>query len=60
MLVKPGEHTQAGRQLRVESLADIQQKETLIRQYIQQAIQIEQNGILLQPTESPTGIFPEE
>ena len=60
MLVKPGENTQAGRQLRVESLADIQQKESAIRQYVQQAIQIEQKGIPLQPTESPAGIFPEE
>jgi len=60
MLVKPGEHTQAGRQLRVESLEDIQQMEPVIRQYIQQAIQIEQRGIQLQPTESPAGIFPKE
>jgi uncharacterized protein YdeI (YjbR/CyaY-like superfamily) len=41
-------------------LEDIQQKETLIRQYIQQAIQIEQRGIPLQPTVSHAGIFPEE
>ena len=60
ILVKPGEHTQAGRQLRVESLADIQQKESAIRQYVQQAILIEQKGIVLPSTESPTGIIPEE
>ena len=46
--------------MRVESLSDIQQKEKVIRQYIQQAILIEQRGILLQPTKSPAGIFPEE
>jgi uncharacterized protein YdeI (YjbR/CyaY-like superfamily) len=60
MLVKPGEHTQAGRQLRVESLADIQQKELAIREYVQQAILIEQKGIVLPSTESPMGIIPEE
>lgn len=60
MLVKPGEHTQAGRQLRVESLEDIELKEAAIRQYVQAAILIEQNGIALEPTESPAGIFPEE
>ena len=60
ILVKPGEHTQAGRQLRVESVADIQQKELAIREYVQQAIFIEQKGIVLPSTESPTGIIPEE
>ena len=60
MLVKPGENTQAGRQLRVESVADIQQKESAIRQYVQQAILIEQKGIELPSTESPSGIIPEE
>jgi hypothetical protein len=58
--VKPGEHTQAGRQLRVESEEDINQKEVTIRQYLREAIQIEQKGIELEPTELRSGIFPEE
>jgi len=60
LLVKPGEHTQAGRQLRVESEEDINQKEVTIRQYLREAIQIEQKGIELEPTELRSGIFPEE
>jgi uncharacterized protein YdeI (YjbR/CyaY-like superfamily) len=60
LLVKPGEHTQAGRQLRFESVEDIKQKEVTIRQYLQQAIQIEQKGIEFVPTELNSGIFPEE
>lgn len=60
LLVKPGKYTQAGRQLRIESVADIQQKEPAIRQYLQQAILIEQKGIELPSSESPTDIFPEE
>jgi uncharacterized protein YdeI (YjbR/CyaY-like superfamily) len=60
MLVKPGENTQAGRQLCVESLEDIKLKEAAIRQYVQQAILIEQKGIVLASTESPSGIISEE
>jgi uncharacterized protein YdeI (YjbR/CyaY-like superfamily) len=60
LLVKPGEHSQAGRQLRVESVEEIKQKEVIILQYLQQAIQVEQKGIEFVPTEMNLGIFPEE
>lgn len=60
LLVKPGQHTQAARQLRIESVADVQQKELAIRQYVQQAIVIEQKAIVVPSVDSPAGVFPEE
>lgn len=60
LMVKPGKHTQFGRQLRVESVEDIQQKQVAIRQYVQQAILIEQKEIPLQVNESTADIFPAE
>ena len=44
VLVSPGEHSQAMRQLRFESLAQIEAAESLIRDTIARAIKIERDG----------------
>jgi len=45
LLVKAGEHTQAGRQLRFEDLEDIKKKRALIKAYVKEAIENEKKGI---------------
>lgn len=41
---KPGENTQSSRQIRFTHLEDILSKETLIKAYIQEAIEVEKSG----------------
>jgi uncharacterized protein YdeI (YjbR/CyaY-like superfamily) len=45
LLVKAGEHTQAGRQLRFKDLEDIKKKKNLIKAYVKEAIEHEKKGI---------------
>jgi uncharacterized protein YdeI (YjbR/CyaY-like superfamily) len=45
LLVKAGEHTQAGRQLRFKDLEDIKKKKNLIKAYVKEAIENEKKGI---------------
>jgi uncharacterized protein YdeI (YjbR/CyaY-like superfamily) len=45
ILVRPGEHTQAGRQIRFTNLRDIQKMEPVVRTYIQEAIEAEKAGL---------------
>lgn len=44
LLVKMGENTQAGRQMRFLNVNDIQNKKSVIRDYILEAIEIEERG----------------
>jgi len=43
-LEKPGEHTQTGRQMRFRSVDEVKAREAAIRDYIQQAVEIEMSG----------------
>jgi uncharacterized protein YdeI (YjbR/CyaY-like superfamily) len=45
MLVKAGENTQAARQIRLTSLREIEAKESILKGYIQQAIEVEKAGL---------------
>jgi uncharacterized protein YdeI (YjbR/CyaY-like superfamily) len=45
VLIKPGEHSQAGRQIRFTNVREIAENETILRAYIQQAIEIEKAGL---------------
>ncbi|MCX8480334.1 MAG: YdeI/OmpD-associated family protein, partial [Sediminibacterium sp.] len=45
LLVKPGENTQAGRQMRFTNLVDIKKMKSVIKAYIYEAIEIEKSGI---------------
>ncbi|MPT33427.1 MAG: hypothetical protein E2600_17520 [Chryseobacterium sp.] len=44
LLVKMGENTQAGRQMRFENVQDILDKESIIKNYIFEAVEIEERG----------------
>ncbi|MDQ0191337.1 YdeI/OmpD-associated family protein [Alicyclobacillus cycloheptanicus] len=45
VLVKPGEHTQVGRQIRFTQLQDVVDMEPILKAYIEEAIEIEQSGV---------------
>ncbi|WP_312768332.1 YdeI/OmpD-associated family protein [Epilithonimonas sp.] len=44
LLVKMGENTQAGRQMRFENVQDILDKKSIIKDYIFEAVEIEERG----------------
>lgn len=48
LLVKPGEHTQEGRQMRFTSIDDITRLEATIKAYLFEVIEIEKAGVKLQ------------
>ena len=53
VLVKPGEHSQAGRQIRFSNVREIVEKETVLRAYIHQAIEVEKAGLEVNFKRSP-------
>ncbi len=44
LLVKPGENTQAGRQMRFKSLQEMLEKARFIKSYVEEAIELEKSG----------------
>ena len=44
ILVKPGENSQAQRQIRFTSIQEIDEKESILKAYIREAIKVEQSG----------------
>nr|WP_049763334.1 YdeI/OmpD-associated family protein [Alicyclobacillus acidocaldarius] len=59
-LEKPGEHTQTGRQMRFRSADEVKASEAAIRDYIQQAVEIERVGKAAPPREAPELPMPDE
>lgn len=59
LLVKPGEATNAGRQMRFVSLAEIEEQEEALRDYIAQAIAVEKAGLKVEENPAPVPISPE-
>lgn len=59
LLVKMGENTQAGRQMRFINVQDILEKKQIIRDYISEAVEIEKRGDKVEPKREATPI-PEE
>lgn len=45
LLVKPGENTQAARQLRFAGLAEINKKKTILKAYLKEAVAVEKAGL---------------
>ena len=45
ILIKPGENTEAGRQIRFTSIREIVEMETVLKAYIQEAIEVERAGL---------------
>lgn len=60
LLVKPGEHTQDGRQMRFENTAIIQQHAAIILQYVKEAIRLAAIPKTNTTPKNNPGIFPPE
>ena len=59
ILVKAGASTQAARQMRFNSLREIEEKEVLVKAYIQEAIEAEKAGMKVEYKKNPEPV-PEE
>ena len=60
ILIKPGEHTQSGRQIRFTSLKEIIKAERLIKTYIFEAVEIEKAGLKIEFKKTEEYSVPEE
>src|SRR6266542_2761432 len=59
ILIKPGENTQAGRQIRFTNVREIVEMETILKAYIYEAIEVEKAGLKVNFKKNPKPI-PEE
>jgi uncharacterized protein YdeI (YjbR/CyaY-like superfamily) len=59
LLVRPGENTQAARQMRFTNVREIAENESILKAYIQEAIEAEKNGLEVKFKKNPEPI-PEE
>jgi uncharacterized protein YdeI (YjbR/CyaY-like superfamily) len=60
ILVKPGENTQAGRQIRFTNLREIVEMEPILKAYIDEAIEVEKAGLKVDLKETAEFSIPEE
>jgi len=60
VLVQPGKHSQAMRQLRFDDLADIDRRKDQIKEYIEKAIQAEKDGLEVDFDEKDDLTYPDE
>lgn len=60
ILTKPGENTQAGRQIRFRGVQEIVEKESILKAYIHQAIEVEKAGLTVKYKKTSEFAIPEE
>lgn len=60
ILVKPGENTQAGRQIRFANVREIVRMEPILRAYVQEAIAAEKAGLKVEFKAITELVYPEE
>ena len=60
ILIKPGENTQAGRQIRFTNVREIVEMETILKAYIYEAIEVEKAGLKVNFKKNTEFIIPEE
>ena len=60
LLTRPSENTQASRQIRFTTARDIAQKQSVLKAYIHEAIEVEQAGLKVSLKKNTELIFPEE
>jgi uncharacterized protein YdeI (YjbR/CyaY-like superfamily) len=60
ILIKPGENTQAGRQIRFTDLREIVEMESILKAYIYEAIEVEKSGLEVNFKKNTELVFPEE
>ncbi len=60
ILIKPGEHTQAGRQIRFTNVQEINGMEAILKTYIYKAIEVEKAGLKVNLKKTSEFTIPEE
>src|ERR1700745_2306363 len=60
ILIKPGENTQAGRQIRFTNVQEIVEMETILKAYIYEAIEVEKAGLKVNFKKNTEFIIPDE
>jgi uncharacterized protein YdeI (YjbR/CyaY-like superfamily) len=60
ILVKPGENTQAGRQIRFTNVREIVEMEPILKAYIREAVEVEKAGLKVGVGDKRELVFPEE
>ncbi|RGL30129.1 YdeI/OmpD-associated family protein [Paenibacillus polymyxa] len=60
ILIKPGEDTQAGRQIRFTNVEEIVEMDTILKAYIIEAVEVEKAGLKVDFKKNTELIFPEE
>ena len=60
ILIKPGENTQAGRQIRFTNVREIVEMETILKAYIYEALEVEKAGLKVNFKKNTELIIPEE
>ena len=60
ILIKPGENTQAGRQIRFTSVQEIIKLEPVLKAYIHEAVEVEKAGLKVVPKKTSEYNIPEE
>jgi uncharacterized protein YdeI (YjbR/CyaY-like superfamily) len=60
ILIKPGENTQAGRQIRFTNVREIVEMEPILKAYIYEAIEVEKAGLKVNFKKNTELIIPEE
>ncbi len=60
ILIKPGENTQAGRQIRFTNVREIVEMEPILKAYIYEAIEVEKAGLKVNFKKTTEFIIPEE
>ncbi|MGG4218744.1 DUF1801 domain-containing protein [Paenibacillus jamilae] len=60
ILIKPGEDTQAGRQIRFTNVEEIVEMDAILKAYIIEAIEVEKTGLKVDFKKNTELIFPEE
>ena len=60
ILIKPGENTQAGRQIRFTNVGEIEEMEPILKAYIYEAIEVEKAGLEVNFKAKTELIYPEE
>ncbi|HEY9676626.1 MAG TPA: YdeI/OmpD-associated family protein [Drouetiella sp.] len=60
LLIKPGENTQAGRKISFRNVQEIAKLKKVLKDYIKEAVSIEESGIKPEPVKAPQIEIPEE
>jgi uncharacterized protein YdeI (YjbR/CyaY-like superfamily) len=60
ILVRPGEHTQAGRQIRFTNVGEIVEMEPILKAYISEAVEVEEAGLEVDLKKTAEFTIPEE